>query len=116
MAQTDKPEPQPDGIVETALFVEDLARACEFYEQALGLKKVKASDTGCVFAWVSSDISFLSFARQRERRTKPQAVISCLRALCRSITVEARDISHSAFPQMRWTRGAPDSQRKALKS
>jgi catechol 2,3-dioxygenase-like lactoylglutathione lyase family enzyme len=38
-----------NGLVETALFVEDLPRACEFYKQVLGLSKVKASDTGCMF-------------------------------------------------------------------
>jgi catechol 2,3-dioxygenase-like lactoylglutathione lyase family enzyme len=38
-----------NGLVESALFVEDLPRACDFYEQVLGLSKVKASDTGCVF-------------------------------------------------------------------
>src|SRR5213593_1032324 len=38
-----------NGLVETALFVEELPRACDFYERVLGLTKVKASDTGCVF-------------------------------------------------------------------
>ena len=38
-----------NGLVEAALFVEELPRACDFYEQVLGLGKVKASDTGCVF-------------------------------------------------------------------
>ncbi len=42
-------EPKLNGIVETALFVENLPRACDFYDQVLGLSKVKASDTGCVF-------------------------------------------------------------------
>ena len=42
-------KPQLHGLVETALFVEDLPRSCDFYEQVLGLSKVKASDTGCVF-------------------------------------------------------------------
>src|SRR5229473_7832327 len=41
--------PPLKGLVETALFVEDLARARDFYENVLGLHKVKASDTGCVF-------------------------------------------------------------------
>ncbi len=38
-----------NGLVETALFMEDLPRSCYFYEQVLGLSKVKASNTGCVF-------------------------------------------------------------------
>ena len=49
MEKNDKPAPQLNGLVETALFVEDLSRAAAFYEQVLGLNKVKASDTGCVF-------------------------------------------------------------------
>ena len=42
-------QPRLNGLVETALFVEDLARACNFYEKILGLPQVKTSDTGCVF-------------------------------------------------------------------
>ena len=42
-------KPTLNGVVETALFVEDLPRACGFYEQVLGLRRVKISDTGCVF-------------------------------------------------------------------
>ena len=42
-------KPKLNGLVETALFVEDLSRACDFYEHVLGLVKIKASDTGCVF-------------------------------------------------------------------
>ena len=38
-----------NGLVETALFVEDLSRAIVFYEEVLGLAKIKVSDTGCVF-------------------------------------------------------------------
>jgi len=52
MEKADEPPkktPQLNGLVETALFVEDLPRACDFYEQVLGLSKLKASDTGCVF-------------------------------------------------------------------
>lgn len=41
--------PKLNGLVETALFVEDLPRARAFYEQVLGLVKIKASDSGCVF-------------------------------------------------------------------
>src|SRR6266849_2031408 len=44
-----EPPSKLNGLVETALFVENLARACAFYEQVLGLVKIKASDSGCVF-------------------------------------------------------------------
>jgi catechol 2,3-dioxygenase-like lactoylglutathione lyase family enzyme len=42
-------EPKLNGLVETALFVENLARACDFYEQVLGLTKIQLNNTGCVF-------------------------------------------------------------------
>ena len=57
MEKNDKPAPQLNGLVETALFVEDLSRAAAFYEQVLGLNKVKASDTGCVFRCRQSAVS-----------------------------------------------------------
>jgi catechol 2,3-dioxygenase-like lactoylglutathione lyase family enzyme len=52
MEKTDhatEPAPKLNGLVETSLFVEDLPRASAFYEQVLGLNKVKVSDSGCVF-------------------------------------------------------------------
>ena len=42
-------EPKLNGLVETALFVEDLRRAGDFYENVLGLPKLKTSGIGCVF-------------------------------------------------------------------
>jgi catechol 2,3-dioxygenase-like lactoylglutathione lyase family enzyme len=51
-----------NGLVETALFVEDLSRACNFYEQILGLQKVRLSDRGCVFR-VSEQRYFLLVER-----------------------------------------------------
>jgi len=47
--EKDDDKPTLNGLVETALFVEDLPRASDFYGQVLGLRKVTASDTGCVF-------------------------------------------------------------------
>jgi len=41
--------PPLNGLVETALFVEDLSKACDFYETVLGLPKLKTSGIGCVF-------------------------------------------------------------------
>jgi catechol 2,3-dioxygenase-like lactoylglutathione lyase family enzyme len=34
--------PQLDGVLETALYVDDLARACRFYEDVLGLPRLFA--------------------------------------------------------------------------
>jgi len=41
----DEPEraPELNGLVETGLFVENLAFACGFYEQVLGLRKVETT-------------------------------------------------------------------------
>jgi len=61
MEETDH-KPTLNGLVETAFFVEDLPRACDFYEQVLGLSKVKASDIGCVFR-VADERYLLIFSR-----------------------------------------------------
>jgi len=42
-------ESKLNGLVETAIFVDKLQRASNFYESVLGLSKVKESDRGCVF-------------------------------------------------------------------
>jgi len=52
MEKTNEPRkktPPLNGLVETALFVDDLAQGIAFYEQVLGLEKIKESNTGCVF-------------------------------------------------------------------
>jgi len=52
MEKTDyeaEPAPRLNGLVETALFVEDVPRASGFYEQVLRLEKLAASDAGAVF-------------------------------------------------------------------
>jgi catechol 2,3-dioxygenase-like lactoylglutathione lyase family enzyme len=36
--------PQLDGVLETALYVEDLPRACAFYEDVLGLERLFADE------------------------------------------------------------------------
>ena len=40
--------PKIDGLVESALFVEDLPRARDFYLRVLGLKIIQESNVGCV--------------------------------------------------------------------
>jgi catechol 2,3-dioxygenase-like lactoylglutathione lyase family enzyme len=56
-------EPTLNDLVETGLFVEDLARASAFFEAVLGLRKVKTSETGCVFR-VADQRYLLLFSRQ----------------------------------------------------
>ena len=42
-------EPTLNGLVETALFVDDLERTGDFYENVLGLPKLKTSGIGRIF-------------------------------------------------------------------
>ena len=39
--------PRTNGILETCLYVEDLARSVRFYEQVFGFAKVEESERGC---------------------------------------------------------------------
>lgn len=39
-----------NGLFETALFVRDLSRAADFYQDVLGLDKFRETDGACVFA------------------------------------------------------------------
>ena len=50
MEKANEPERAPElsGLVESALFVENLAFACGFYEQVLSLSKIELSEKGCV--------------------------------------------------------------------
>jgi catechol 2,3-dioxygenase-like lactoylglutathione lyase family enzyme len=41
--------PKFKSLLETGLFVENLSRARDFYEQVLGLEKIKDSEVGCLF-------------------------------------------------------------------
>jgi catechol 2,3-dioxygenase-like lactoylglutathione lyase family enzyme len=44
-----EPAPRLDGVLETALYVDDLDRARRFYEEVLGLKAVFADQRLCAF-------------------------------------------------------------------
>ncbi len=44
------PMPELTGLLETALYVEDVARARPFYRDVLGLESLSESDDGTVFA------------------------------------------------------------------
>jgi catechol 2,3-dioxygenase-like lactoylglutathione lyase family enzyme len=41
--------PNLNGLLEAGLFVENLSRARDFYQQVVGLEKLKESEAGCVF-------------------------------------------------------------------
>jgi catechol 2,3-dioxygenase-like lactoylglutathione lyase family enzyme len=51
--------PKVNGLVETALFVENLPRARDFYLQVLGLEIIQQSDVGCVFIVAKGQILLL---------------------------------------------------------
>jgi catechol 2,3-dioxygenase-like lactoylglutathione lyase family enzyme len=47
------------GLLEAALFVEDLSRARDFYQQVVGLAKIQESEAGCVFVVAKSQLLLL---------------------------------------------------------
>ena len=51
--------PALDGVLETALYVDDLPRARRFYEDVLGLKPVFADQRLCAFAVAPKSILLL---------------------------------------------------------
>lgn len=52
--------PAVNGLVETALLVEDLPRACAFYKDVLGLREFTAGERGCGFIVADREILLLS--------------------------------------------------------
>jgi catechol 2,3-dioxygenase-like lactoylglutathione lyase family enzyme len=48
-----------NGLVEAALFVEDLSRARDFYQQVVGLDKLQESEAGCVFVVTKGQLLLL---------------------------------------------------------
>ncbi len=83
------------GLVETALFVEDLARASAFYEQVLALPKVKASDTGCVFR--ASDQRYLLIFSRKAAHTPNKTLSGDLLPSCALPEQDGRGPGHIAF-------------------
>jgi catechol 2,3-dioxygenase-like lactoylglutathione lyase family enzyme len=47
------------GLLEAGLFVENLSRARDFYEQVLGLEKLRDSEVGCVFVVAKGQLLLL---------------------------------------------------------
>jgi catechol 2,3-dioxygenase-like lactoylglutathione lyase family enzyme len=41
--------PKLNGLFEAALSVQNFATACDFYQQVVGLEKLRESEVGCVF-------------------------------------------------------------------
>jgi len=87
--------PQLNGLVETALFVEDLVRAGDFYEKVLGLSKVKASDTGCVFR--VADQRYLLLISRKAAHTPNKTASGDVLPPCALPQQEGRGPGHIAF-------------------
>jgi len=60
--------PNFNGLLEAGLFVENLSRARDFYQQVLGLEKLRESDAGCVFLLANKQVLLLI---SREKATVP---------------------------------------------
>src|SRR5258707_11778791 len=84
-----------NGLVETALFVEDLPRACDFYKQVLGLSKLKASDTGCVFR--VGDQRYLLIISRRAAHTPNKTASGDVLPPCALPQHDGRGPGHIAF-------------------
>jgi len=84
-----------NGLVETALFVEELPRACDFYEQVLGLSKVKASDTGCVFR--VADQRYLLIISRKAAHTPNKTASGDLLPPCALPQQDGQGPGHIAF-------------------
>ncbi len=93
--QTLEPTPELSGLVETALFVEDLPQASAFYEQVLGLHKVKASDTGCVLR--VADQRYLILVARETARTQNKTPSGDLLPPCALPQHDGRGPGHIAF-------------------
>lgn len=81
--------------METALFVENLPRACPFYEQVLDLMKIKASDKGCVFHVASQ--RYLLLVPREGARTPNETPNGIVLPPCALPQHDGRGPGHIAF-------------------
>jgi catechol 2,3-dioxygenase-like lactoylglutathione lyase family enzyme len=58
--------PNVNGLLEAALFVENLSEARDFYQQVMGLEKLRESDAGCVFVVAKGQLLLL-VSREKAR-------------------------------------------------
>ena len=72
--------PNVNGLAETALFVENLSRARDFYQQVVGLEKLRESEVGCVFVVTKEQLLLLvSQEKSRVPSETPGGVVpACL--------------------------------------
>ena len=89
-----EPELQPDGLLETALFVENLPRARDFYQQVVGLEKRQESEFGCVFVVAKGQLLLLI---SQEKARIPSVTPGGTVPACLGESREARCAGHLAF-------------------
>ena len=87
--------PEVSRIVETALFVEDLPRACDFYQQVLRLEKVEGSDTGCVLR--VGDLRYLLVVSRESAQAQNKTATGDLIPPCALPQHDGRGPGHIAF-------------------
>jgi len=51
--------PSINGLIEAALFVQNLSRARDFYQHVVGLEKLQESEVGCVFVVAKGQLLLL---------------------------------------------------------
>ena len=91
--------PTLNGLVETALFVEDVGRGSDFYETVLGLSKVKASDTGCVFRTGNQRYLLIDSRKAAQTPSKAASGDVLPPVALPNMTAADLDTSHSEFPK-----------------
>jgi catechol 2,3-dioxygenase-like lactoylglutathione lyase family enzyme len=87
--------PKLNGLVETALFVENLPQASDFYEQVLGLSKITDSDRGCVFRL--ADQRYLLLVTHEGARTPNETPSGSILPPCALPQHDGRGPGHIAF-------------------
>lgn len=86
--------PKLNGLVETALIVENLRRARDLYLQVLGLEKLQESDVGCVFIIAKGQLLILV---SKEKAMMPSKTPGGEVPACLGRTGETLGAGHIAF-------------------
>ena len=72
-------KPKLNGILETALFVEDLNTSSVFYEEVLGLEKVRSDEKGFIFVVTEAQLLLLikKGTTQNPKKTTGGVIPAC---------------------------------------
>jgi catechol 2,3-dioxygenase-like lactoylglutathione lyase family enzyme len=86
--------PNLNGLLEASLFVENLSRARDFYQQIVGLEKLQESEAGCVFVVAKGQLLLLI---SREKARVPSKTPGGEVPACLGKAGEALGAGHIAF-------------------